>query len=86
MAFDITKFDHSGGGFNAAPKNASFITTDNEAAVEGAGYFNDAYAELKTGDTVYVAMSDAHKIYLVTVDKAAKTVTLSLEVDFVAIT
>lgn len=86
MAFDITQFDHAGGGFNAAPKNASFFTTDAIAVVQAAGYFNDAFAELKTGDSIYVSMSDAHRIYQVTVDKAAKTVTLSLEIKFAALT
>jgi len=86
MAFDITQFDHAGGGFNAAPKNSSFFTADAQAVVQAAGYFNAAYAELKTGDSIYVSMSDTHKIYQVTVDKSAKTVTLSLELKFGIIT
>ena len=73
MTFDVKNFDHSGGGFNASPKIGSYITADAVATVQGAGYFNDASDELKTGDLIYVAMSDDNKLYWVTVDKAAGT-------------
>ncbi|MCF6216852.1 MAG: hypothetical protein L3J58_11865 [Emcibacter sp.] len=83
MAFDIKQFDHSGGGFNASPKIGSYKTTDNKAAVQGAGYFNNAADALKTGDLLYVAMADDNKLYWVTV--AAGVVTLSQQIDFAAV-
>ena len=58
MAFDVSKIQNLSGSIG--PKIWTYATTDNKAAMEGAGYFNDAAGLLEVNDAIYVACSDAN--------------------------
>lgn len=73
MAFSRIKFEPKGGGFNQAPRNATYATADNKATVEGAGYFNDASDELQDGDLILVVASDATKVYEIAISSGVVT-------------
>lgn len=58
MAFTKKNLEnHSGSG--AGVKIWSYSTTDNKAAVKGAGYFNDASLLVSVGDRILIHASDA---------------------------
>jgi hypothetical protein len=59
MAFALVNLQNLSGSGNA-PKIWTYSTTDNKAAMEGAGYFNEAAGLLAVNDAIYVACSDAN--------------------------
>lgn len=74
MAFSRDKFEPKGGGFNQAPRNATYATADSKATVETAGYFDEASDELQDEDLILVVASNATKVYEIAI--AAGVVTL----------
>lgn len=61
---------------DAEPRGWSYsTTTDNEAAVETTGYFNDVFNEITSKDYVYARMSDVTRFYEMT--KSGSDVVLS---------
>lgn len=59
MTFTIRSLENNGGS-GAGARLFSYSTADNKAAVKGTGYFNNASTELKVGDKIYIACSDAN--------------------------
>lgn len=82
MAFDSNNFTPLSAHANSnAPKMVSYTTTDNAATTEGAGYFTGKFVagQCKTGDVLLAVMSDATKLYKLTVTEASPyTVALSV--------
>lgn len=58
MAFTLKNLEnHAGSG--AGVKIFSYSTTDNKAAVKGAGYFNEAAGNLSVGARILIHASNA---------------------------
>jgi hypothetical protein len=62
-----------------APRMMAYSTADNAAATETASYFDGFFAasQCATGDVLLAVMSDATKMYKLTVDRDAETLAVS---------
>ena len=62
-----------------APRMFAYTTADAAATVEGANYFDGFFtaSQTATGDVLLAVMSDATKLYNLTVDRDAETVAVS---------
>ena len=59
MALDKSRLDPTGSGSKGTKVQGTYETTDNKAAVKGAGYFNLAAKELARTGVLLIFASDA---------------------------
>lgn len=78
---DIACFAHGGAkgtGEGSARRLWHFVTEDNAATVEGAGYFNDLSKEVQKGDWILASLNinvaPEPKIYIVTSEQGVTPV------------
>ena len=75
MAFDIRSLDTTDSGSKGVGTLSAYETTDNKAAVNGAGYFNAAANELYRTAAILIKASDA--TYFAKVSISGNVVTLA---------
>jgi hypothetical protein len=76
MALDKTRLDPTASGSKGTKCIATYETTDNKAAVKGAGYFNAAANELARVGVMWIFASDASFPAKVSISAGVVTIAL----------